>query len=393
MKLHADGEAEATDTLIASFGDGAENTQIDAAARVRAQDERGAAVWEQLKRVRFVGWELHDARCERWTHHETVRLHQVFVNREAMSVTCNPHEARGTRLGAVSTRGSRERNLTMPEKIVVLGATGNVGREVVSHLGRAGIVPRVLTRRADAQWNVPVERVVGDLSEVECLDALFKGADRVFMMSTIETPEQVDLRTIERARACDVRHVVKLSTIGVNGEGEIGRRHRVREQALEASGMKWTFLRPGYFMSNALQWVQSIRTHNKVFAPAADGALTPISPRDIAEVAALALRNDGHEGKAYVLTGEQTITAREQIALLAEITGRPIECVSIPVETAVSSAKQRGIPGWLADTLGLLWTNIAAGRAAIYDDTFRTLTGHPAETFAEWARAHRDAFV
>jgi uncharacterized protein YbjT (DUF2867 family) len=300
----------------------------------------------------------------------------------------------------------------MTDTIVVIGATGNVGRALVDHLGAAGIVPRVLTRQASATWRVPVERIVGDASDPACVARLMTGATRAFVMSHVDANDAIDRGVVAAAVAAGVRQLVKLSTIGVESDSEIGRRHRAREQLIEQSGLAWTFVRPGFFMSNALQWREAIRTTGEVQLPAADGPIVPISPRDIAEVAKLALLDqtappfggtaargqapvvDGaaHAGKAYALTGELAITAREQLAVLSRVLGRELVCVPVAPDVAAANARKRGLPEAVVETLRKLWVSTEAGQAATRTSTFRELTGHAPESFESWARDHADAF-
>jgi uncharacterized protein YbjT (DUF2867 family) len=280
--------------------------------------------------------------------------------------------------------------------IAITGATGNVGRALVGHLAAAGIAPRVLSRRADATWSSPVEHVVGDLADRDALARLFAGAERAFLFSTIDRDPAVDRGVLAAAAWAGVRHVVKLSSIGAGGDSElsaIGHAHRAREQDIAASGLGWTFLRPGFFMSNALQWRDQLRAGDTIAVPAADGPIVPISPRDIAEVASLALCDpDGHAGACYELTGAEAITAREQIAVLGRILGRSLACVDLTPEAAGAAARARGVPPVIVETLQRLWTATAAGQAAMRRSTFADVTGHAPETFEAWARAHAAAF-
>jgi uncharacterized protein YbjT (DUF2867 family) len=222
--------------------------------------------------------------------------------------------------------------------------------------------------------------------------ALMTGATRAFVMSHIDADDAIDRHVVAAAVAAGVQHLVKLSTIGVESDSAIGRRHRVREQAIEQSGLAWTFVRHGFFMSKALQWRDQIRT-GTVHMPAADGPTLPISPRDIAEVARLALLDGAaHAGKAYALTGEVTITAREQLAVLARVLGSALTCVPITPDVAADFVRQRGMPPEVVETLRKLWISTEAGQAAIRTSTFRELTGHAPETFEAWARDHASAF-
>jgi uncharacterized protein YbjT (DUF2867 family) len=119
----------------------------------------------------------------------------------------------------------------------------------------------------------------------------------------------------------------------------------------------------------------------------------PISPRDIALVAARALVESGHTGKTYELTGEHPITVREQVAILARVLGRELTCVSVSPDIAADNARKRGMPEAVVATLRTLWIATAAGQAGFRNDTFRSVTGQPAETFETWAAANVAAFA
>lgn len=280
----------------------------------------------------------------------------------------------------------------MTETIAVLGATGNVGRALVDHLAAAGVVPRVSTRDPGAIWRVPVERIVGDIADPAVAARLLTGASGAFVMSTVTATEASELAVIAAAVAAGVRHLVMLSTIGVEADTEIGRRHRVREAAIERAGVAWTFVRPGFFMSNALQWRDGIRA-GTVSVPAADAPVLPISPRDIAEVAARALlAPDAHAGKIHTLTGEVPSTAREQIAILARILDRPLTCISLTPDAAAARALSFGLPPPVVRSLQTMWTALESGPPPTPTTTVRDVTGHPPETFETWARDHAALF-
>jgi uncharacterized protein YbjT (DUF2867 family) len=129
-----------------------------------------------------------------------------------------------------------------------------------------------------------------------------------------------------------------------------------------------------------------------VTSPAADGPFAPISPRDIAEVARLALLAPAaHAGKIYALTGAQLITSREQAAILRRILGRDLTCNALSPDAAAAAARAAGRPAAIVDALHRLWTSQAAGQAAMQTSTFTEVTGHAPETFETWAQAFAPA--
>jgi uncharacterized protein YbjT (DUF2867 family) len=279
--------------------------------------------------------------------------------------------------------------------IVVIGATGNVGSALVDQLCDAGERPRVLVRdaRKAERWQGRVEVIVGDARDAGALARALAGARKLFCLSFIEEPPEVDRGVIAAARDAGVRHVVKLSTIGASSSVPIGRRHLEREEWIRASGMAWTFLRPGYFMSNTLRWAPSIRAEGRVVAPAADGRMAPIAERDIAEIARRSLLEPGHEGETYELTGAELTTARAQVAVLARVLGRPLACVDADLETALERMRAMGRPPWVLESLAAMWTELRAGRGDQRTDAFGRLTGGAPQGFGQWCREHRDAFA
>jgi uncharacterized protein YbjT (DUF2867 family) len=281
------------------------------------------------------------------------------------------------------------------ETIAVLGATGNVGRQVVAQLLEAGQRVRVVTRdeRKIADWGSRVERVVGEIGDHATIARALDGVRKLFAFSFLDAPPEVDQRIIQHASRCGVRHVVKLSTIGASSDIGIGKLHREREQWIERSGLSFTFLRPGFFMSNALRWTATVKEQGRVFTPVPDGLTAPISARDVAEVARLALLSPGQEGKIYELTGGELLSAREQVKILSQVLERPIECVEIPVERVLENQRKAGQPAWLLESVGRLWADVGAGRGGFRTETLSALTGHAPERFEAWCREHRAAFV
>src|SRR5207237_197124 len=133
---------------------------------------------------------------------------------------------------------------------------------------------------------------------------------------------------MKAAQQAGVRHVVYLSSTGANHPTLLlGRWHRDREEIIRASGLTWTFLRPGNFMSNTLMWAETIKTQETVYFPGGAGRTAPIDPQDIAAVAALALTQPGHEGRIYELTGGELLTAAQQTEILSHVLGKPIRYV------------------------------------------------------------------
>jgi len=280
--------------------------------------------------------------------------------------------------------------------LLVTGATGHVGRELVRELDARGAAFRVLVRDPARAVGLPerAERVVGDLDQPTTLAAAMDGVERLFLLVPGIGLEHTE-HAVAAARAAGVRHVVYLSSYAVIGDPvpAMGRWHRDREQLIRASGIPATFLRPGGFMTNAFDWLPTLRAGGYVLDPVGPGRAAPIDPADIAAVAAVTLTEDGHEGEQYLLTGGETFTVAEQVQILAKATGRDIEirAVATPAE-AVRFRYPHGAPQALADALIEGLTLMRADTVGVRTDTVRRLLGRAPRTFADWCARNAAAF-
>jgi len=280
----------------------------------------------------------------------------------------------------------------MSHVILVTGATGHVGRHVVSELlGRDARV-RALTRNPDAA-NLPrgVDVVRGDLSVPETLDGCLEGVDAVFLLLRFWNPAEA-VRGFLDAAAKQVRLIVFLSSSLVRDDVEeqthpIGKMHADVEHLIERSGMEWTFVRPGAFATNAVGWwAPQIRAGDVVHWPYGAVSFAPIHERDIAAVAVRALTEEGHGGAKYVLTGPESLTQAQQVRTIGEAIGRPLRFEEISPEAARESLSAL-LPPWILDT----WASLV-DRPAPVTATVAEVTGAPARTFRRWAIDHADDF-
>jgi uncharacterized protein YbjT (DUF2867 family) len=280
--------------------------------------------------------------------------------------------------------------------LLVTGATGNVGRELARELDLDGVPFRVLVRDPAGAAGLPAraERVRGDLDDPASLAPAFAGASRLFLLTPGIGTSHVR-HAVAAALAAGVGHVVHLSSFNVLGDPmpAMGRWHHEREQLIRSSGMPATFLRPGGFMTNAFDWLPTIRAARYVLDPAGPGRYAPVDPADIAAVAALALTGDGHAGREYILTGEETFTVTEQVRVLAAATGLNIE-VRQPAtpEEAVRARFPNGAPPALADAILEGFARMRADTTGLRTDTVRRLLGRGPRTFADWCARNADAF-
>jgi uncharacterized protein YbjT (DUF2867 family) len=279
--------------------------------------------------------------------------------------------------------------------ILVTGATGTVGSEVVAQLLAAGQKVRAMTRDpSKVKLDGGVEVVKGDFDAPNTLASAVDGVERVFSLTFGPQTGTREQNLAQAAKASGVRHIVKRSALGGDDatRNDIRKWHDEGEQAIRTAGIAWTVLRPTAFMSNALHWRASIRAQGKVFSNYGDGKLPPVHPRDIAAVAVRALTSDGHEGKAYPLTGPEALTMGEQVQILEDAIGRPLEYVPITDEAARKGMEHAGMPSFLIDALVPFAAFIRSGKAARVFRTVEEVAGRPPLRFSDWTKENVDAF-
>ncbi|RPI34118.1 MAG: SDR family oxidoreductase [Chloroflexota bacterium] len=273
--------------------------------------------------------------------------------------------------------------------ILITGATGNTGRELVPQLAKSGRPVRMLVRDERKVAHIPahVERAVGDLDKPETLAPAMRGVEKVFLV-TYET--QQDANVIEAARRAGVKQVVKLSTLEAEEHKiQVGKWHYEREQLIRSSGLEWTFLRPGMFMSNAIEWwASSIKEQGAVYFPGGKGRVAPVDPRDVAAVAALALTQPGHCGQVYALTGPELLNIKEMVQIISQVLGRPLRYADIPPLAAKLFMLRSGMDRELVKALMEMLRSLRKNEGAILTDTVEQVTGCRAGDFETWCRAH-----
>jgi uncharacterized protein YbjT (DUF2867 family) len=278
--------------------------------------------------------------------------------------------------------------------ILITGASGNVGREVLKQIAATGARVRAAFQSAGKASSVPsgVEVVTMDYRDPKTF-AVLEDVDRVFLVG----PPTADLPALERSavstiKDSGVRHIVKLSAMG-GREAMFPRQHAESEDYIKSSGVPYTFLRPNGFMQNFVIYSSpTINTQNAFYGVQGDGKVSHIDIRDIAAVAVKALTEDGHEGKAYTLTGREALSNARCAEILSEEIGREIRYVDLPVDQYKQALLAAGVPEWSANALIELQQFYARDGASAVTRDVEQLLGRKPISFEQFSRDYVDAF-
>ncbi|MBO1417341.1 SDR family oxidoreductase [Streptomyces sp. FH025] len=279
---------------------------------------------------------------------------------------------------------------------VVFGARGNVGRHVTDGLLAAGEQVRAVSRIPAAGSTPGCEAVVADLERPETLPAVLDGADKVFLYGMLDPQRPYDIEKVAAAAAAaGIRRVVLLSSVSValdlDADHPVARLNRTIEQAIQRSGMDWTFLRPGTFATNTRTWwAESIRTDNVVRLPYPLAQSAPVHEKDIAALAVTALTEPGHSHQAYTIYGAESLTLQRQVEHIGEAIGRHIRVERISDEQARADVASTMHPV-VAEAIVSQWA-AADDAVAVTSVIAEKITGAPAHTYAQWAADHADDF-
>ncbi len=282
--------------------------------------------------------------------------------------------------------------------ILVIGATGTIGKDVVKGLKANGEQVRAMVHdpeKAPSAGREPgVEYVTGDLEKPESVIAALQGVDKAFLLSP-EDPRMPELHGKFAAAAKDagLRHLVRLSILPANPDAPLplAKWHGEADRLVMQSGVPYTILRPASFMQNFLRSVGTISSEGAMFGAMGDGKVGHIDAQDIADVAVTVLTSEGHEGKIYPLTGPESLSMAEVAARLSTTLGKTIKYVNVSPDEAKSGMMAMGMPDWRAGAWVGLGGMIAMGKADMATPAVKNILGrepHNVDQFAaEYAQA------
>lgn len=282
--------------------------------------------------------------------------------------------------------------------ILVIGATGNIGKHVVAGLLEKGVSVRAFTRDAERASTVlpqGAQIIQGDLGNSAEISAALKDVEKVFL-ATNGSPQQMELENsfIDAAREAGVRHLVKVSVIGASPNHFVvyAQDHAAIEQHLAASGLAATILRPNWFAENFFGSAETIIGHGAIYGSAEEGQVAFVDSRDTAAVAVTVLTEEGHTGKDYQITGPEALTFAEAAGRLAKGIGRAVNYVNLSDAQFKEALVGAGLPAEIAQTILQINRNARENNLAQVSSTVQELTGKSARPLEDFARDYASRF-
>ena len=284
----------------------------------------------------------------------------------------------------------------MEKPVLVTGATGTIGRDVVKILSENGVPLRAGVRdqaKARQRFDDDIALATFDFEDDSSFAGALDGVGKIFLLPPL-LPNQVEVTNafVDAAKRAGVRCIVKLSAIGVDGEIQFtaGKWHAANEQHIRESGLAFTFLRPNSFMQNFITYFPP--RDGAIYLPWGNGTASFVDTRNIASVAAEVMTSHGHEEKIYTLTGPAALGIADVARILSEAAGREFKYVDVPEEAARDGMLQAGVPKWQADALMELHAINKQNRWSAVTSDIERVTGNPPNDFAQFARDHADKF-
>jgi uncharacterized protein YbjT (DUF2867 family) len=274
--------------------------------------------------------------------------------------------------------------------ILVTGGTGTIGSSTVKALKEKGARFKVGSRSPKKLEGQGVEAVLFDWDKPETFGPALQGVEKVFLLTPVaEKQTQYTKSLVDAAKKAGVKHIVKLSVMGVDAEPGIslGRMHRDSEKVIKDSGLAWTMLRPTFFMENFFNYYGADpKKDSTVYAAHGQGKAVWVDGRDVGEVAAAVLTGKGHEGKAYELTGPEALDTGEVLTRIGQALGHQYTYVPIPDEAVRKAMTDMQMPGWLVDAMAELAGLIRNGWSATPGTGVKDVLGRPPRSFQDYLK-------
>lgn len=275
--------------------------------------------------------------------------------------------------------------------ILVLGANGKTGSEVVNQLKEKGTAFKVMVR--NAQSAAPLELAdeqihIGNFNDVASMTAAMQDIDSVYLaMVPHPDNQQWAANVLTAMKAVGAKHLVKLSGMGASKDAasEIIRTHAITDELVKHSGVNYTLIQPNSFFQNLFMSLETINSMGQFFLPLGDAKQSVVDIRDVAAVAVTTLTEKGHEGQTYLLSGPQGLSFAQQAQILSKAANKDIQYIAVPKEAAEEAMKSAGMNEWLAIHLAEIMDCFAQGGYDYVTQDVEKVLGRPARSFSVFA--------
>jgi uncharacterized protein YbjT (DUF2867 family) len=279
---------------------------------------------------------------------------------------------------------------------LITGATGNIGSLVVERLLDRGDRPRILVRDAEkarSRYGDRADVFVGDFADAATMKAALTGVDAFLLVSSVDDLAARDEVAAQAAKAAEVKHLVKISSIAVPQKNiGTGVWHAQGEAAIRASGVPFTFVQPSGFMENCLWWASSIKSEGVVRSSAGEGKSPVIHSDDIAAVATKALTTQAYIGESLPVTGPELLSYPEMVAKIGARIGKPVRFEALSDEEERRQLFARNRPKPMVEALISVFRAMREGRLAKVTDTIERVLGRKPISFDRWLEQYAAAF-
>ncbi|MFI6980868.1 SDR family oxidoreductase [Embleya sp. NPDC050154] len=289
----------------------------------------------------------------------------------------------------------------MTRTVLITGATGTVSTALLNTLTAKDVALRALVhdeRKADGPREQGAEVFVADLDDARSLPPAFEGVHDLWLLTPNgpRAPEN-NMNLLWAARRAGVERVVRLSVVGAahDAPNRSGRLHALSDRETERCGMRWTILRPHWFMQNLLNEAGDIRAGGTFALNMASARIGMIDARDIAACAARVLSDDPdrHHGQTYTLTGPRSLSFDEVAEQTGRVLGRPTAYLPVGDAAKRETLLGYGVPPWIVDMLEEYAQAYASGWGDFTSGTVADLLGRPPRDIADFVRDHAAAFT
>jgi uncharacterized protein YbjT (DUF2867 family) len=273
--------------------------------------------------------------------------------------------------------------------ILVTGANGNIGQALTASLAQAGQAFVRMSSKPATGAHASTTRVA-DFADAASLRQAFEGVDTLFLLfPLVENKLELARNAAQAAKAAGVRHIVRSSGAGADATSSFAlpRFQGQIDEVLAATGIPTTFLRPAGFMQNYGTYQAQAIAAGHIYMADGGQAQSLIDARDIGAAAAQVLLNPAaHAGKAYTLTGSQSITGAQAAQVLSAALGRNVNHTSVATADAVATMQQWNMPAWLIELMDSLNQIVSAGYASGVSPDVEHILGRPGRSFEHYVR-------